>query len=128
MIRICPTCNKQFEAVCISQRYCCAACRPRNRDIIRICQVCGKAFKPNLLHRIHCSNECADYAQKSTKKSKPKTKEKRTNLSEEFNKQRLQHQREAFMLGVSYGQYIAWLQAGLLPQEENKKCQSMLKF
>ena len=118
MIRICPTCGKQFETTCISKKYCCYACNPRKRNITRICPVCGKSFNPKFqVTRLYCSKECAEYAKKTTKKTKPKP-EKRTNLSEEFNKQRLQHQRDAFMLGVSYGQYIAWLQAGLLPQEE----------
>ena len=91
---------------------------------VKICKICDKEFFGKG-RRIYCSDECYLKARRQLdrenyrKRYKPKTERKSKLNLEELHDLRIQQQKEASALGVTYGQYIAWLQAGLIKRTEN---------
>ena len=97
----------------------------------KICVICGKEFTTNRGNQITCSKECAFQRKKQTtlksykKNYKRRLEESRKRYKEkcsskkhstnkksakeamEFHNLRLQRQREARALGLTYAQYIA---------------------
>lgn len=93
---------------------------------VKNCKICGKEFLGKG-RQIYCSHECYLNTKRQLnrelyhKRYKPKTGRKaksKLNL-EELHNLRIQQQKEAPAMGVTYGQYIAWLQAGLIKRAEN---------
>ena len=89
---------------------------------VKNCKICGKEFFPRSGRQIYCSDECYLNTKRQLnrelyrKRQKSKTEHKsKTKLNlEELHDLRIQQQKEASAMGVTYGQYIAWLQAGLI--------------
>lgn len=86
-----------------------------------VCVVCGKSFIAHA-RRLTCSPKCAKIREtdlkrqsnaknqeeyKSTFKIEQPVNKQKKNLAEEAHKLRMQRQREARELGLSYAQYIA---------------------
>ena len=88
------------------------------QEKIKICKICGREFFTTRGRRVYCSDECykKSQRQRNQKHYKDKTEHKsKTKLNlEELHDLRIQQQKEASAMGVTYGQYIAWLQAGLI--------------
>ena len=87
---------------------------------VKICKICGREFFPRHGRQIYCSDEC--YVESKRKRSRKLNKkywkiktERKSKLNlKELHDLRIQQQKEASAMGVTYGQYIAWLQAGLI--------------
>ena len=124
MIKTCPTCKKQFETNYNSKIYCSSRCRlnfnlrkfqnSHQTTYSRTCINCGKEFTTTDSRKIFCSKECyRNDKNLEIGTARVKSKEK-ISRDLEYNRLRLQHQRAALKLGIPYGQYEAWWQAGLL--------------
>ena len=95
-----------------------------------ICPICKHTFRPRNNSQKFCSKSCGDIHTSFIRKS-ARLKKKKENAANEkarakaaaaakiTHKLRLQHQKEASELGVSYGQYKAWLGAGLIKKADN---------
>ena len=88
----------------------------------KACVICGKEFVTNFDRKITCSAECAKKREDNLRRQnaahynakarkyyhqKKKALEKKINILEAAHKLRMQRQREARELGLSYAQYIA---------------------
>ena len=89
-------------------------------NIHKKCVICGKEFVTKFDSKITCSAECArirnnnlskenaeHYKAKARAYYHKKKKTPQKNLAEEAHKLRIQRQREAKKLGLTYAQYIA---------------------
>ena len=107
MIRQCVHCGKEFEAK-PCQTICSDKCRRERQNI--------QALTSKNRHREEINRRIRKryHAQK---KFETKLNEKKL-TADEYSKQRRKDQVTARKLGISYGQFIAWLQAGLIAREE----------
>ena len=97
-----------------------------HKAIVKICARCGEEFTPPKNNNQKFCSECKPLREKERYQNflirKRKSNQQQTDILDAFNyltskgarEKRLQDQAAARKLGMKYGQYIAWRNAGLI--------------
>ena len=111
----CRYCGKEFKPLKNSSKYCSRECvhkarlgvnfnKPRERQ----CAYCGETFMAGIHNKTYCSQKCRE---DMLKHDRPKEKQSVKGKSVKI-KSIAEMQREARMLNMSYGLYVAKMQGG----------------
>lgn len=128
MIKNCLRCGKSFEVNendhnDRKRKYCCMVCvkeasRERTREYLKarrisynkVCVICDTPFKTNRCKKLTCGEECRKIYNRTRKKLECEVREKKEKEKQVTNQDLIVlKDREAKKMGMSYGQYDAWL-------------------
>lgn len=139
MIKECPVCGKSFETIRSNKIACspacagvrkkqydqrvCAKARAATRERLgtRICVQCGKEFEPNHPAKVTCSPMCQKKRDREITRSCGYTKKKKIKKDASNSKQIIDINAKAKEMGMTYGQYVAYMEGKKLWNGSQRK-------
>ncbi|MBR5584096.1 MAG: hypothetical protein IKW21_06170 [Lachnospiraceae bacterium] len=119
------TCSKECAALRVKlyteTKYAKARAATRERIGTKICLICGKEFSPNQPAKVCCSPECQRERDRERVRASNKSIQQRNKKIKSSEKQINDINAKAKAMGMTYGQYVAYIEGKKLWNGSQRK-------